>query len=126
MAVYLPFRTGRFDAVMSNVALHMFSDVITRSIFAEVARVVRPSGLFLFHVNALDDRSLRARRRPIARELEQDYVLELGGQTMHFFSEQYLRDLLRQWREVHLDVIDIADDETEQPFKRVWRGEAHR
>lgn len=126
IAVDLPFRTGRFDAVMSNVALHMFSDVITRPIFAEVARVVRPSGLFLFHVNALEDRSLRAHRRPIARELETDYVLERCGQTMHFFSEQYLRDLLAQWREVHLDLIDIADDESEQPFKRVWRGEAHR
>ena len=65
MTVHLPFRTGRFDAVMSNVALHMFSDVITRSIFAEVARVVRPSGLFLFHVNASEDRSLRASRRPL-------------------------------------------------------------
>lgn len=126
IAARLPFRTGRFDAVMSNVALHMFSDVITRSIFAEVARVVRPSGLFLFHVNALEDRSLRARRRPVARELEKDYVLERCGQTMHFFSEQYLRDLLRQWREVHLDLIDIADGKTHEPFKRVWRGEAYR
>lgn len=126
IAVRLPFRIGVFDAVMSNVALHMFPDAITRSTFAEVARVVRPSGLFLFHVNALEDRSLRARRRPIARELERDYRLERCGQAMHFFSERYLRELLRPWREVHLDFIEIAGDGTEQPFKRVWRGEAHR
>jgi len=42
IAVRLPFRIGHFDAVMSNVALHMFSDAITRSIFAEVARVRAP------------------------------------------------------------------------------------
>ena len=82
----LPFPDGRFDAVMSNVALHMFPDDVTRALFAEVRRVVRPGGLFVFHVNALEDRPLRARWLP-ARELEPDYVVEESGQTMHFFSE---------------------------------------
>ncbi|MBA3365005.1 MAG: class I SAM-dependent methyltransferase [Actinobacteria bacterium] len=41
MALPLPFPDGSFDAVMSNVALHMFPDVVTRSLFAEVGRVVR-------------------------------------------------------------------------------------
>ena len=57
-------------------------------------RLVRPAGLFLFHVNALEDRPLRARWQP-ARELEPDYVAEESGQTVHFFSEAYLRELLR-------------------------------
>jgi len=61
--------------------------------FAEVGRLVCPGGLFLFHVNALEDRPLRARWQP-ARELEADYVAEESGQTMHFFSEAYLRELL--------------------------------
>jgi SAM-dependent methyltransferase len=70
MTSRLPFRDSGFDAVMSNVALHMFSDSVTRSLFADVGRVVRPGGLFLFHVNALEDRPLRARWRAVARELE--------------------------------------------------------
>jgi SAM-dependent methyltransferase len=111
---------------MSNVALHMFPDNITRSVFREIGRVVRPGGLFLFHVNALEDRPLRARWRPVAQELEKDYVLEQTGQTMHFFSDSYLRDLLREWREVHLDPIEIVDPQTAEPFKRVWRGVARR
>jgi hypothetical protein len=40
----------------------------------------------LFHVNSVEDRPLRARWRPVARELDQDFVLEETGQTMHFFS----------------------------------------
>jgi len=126
MTEQLPFPGGSFDAVMSNVALHMFPDLVTRSVFAEVRRVVRPNGLFLFHVNALEDRALRARWRPVARELEKDYVLEQSGQTMHFFSEAYLRELLRDWRELRLDLIEIPHRETGEPFKRVWRGQAHR
>jgi SAM-dependent methyltransferase len=126
MARPLPFPNGSFDAVMAKVALHMFPDAVTRSVFAEVARVVRPEGLFLFHVNALEDRPLRERWRPVERELEQDYVLEQAGQTMHFFSEAYLRELLVNWGEVRLDPIEIADRESGEPFKRVWRGVAHR
>jgi SAM-dependent methyltransferase len=121
----LPFPSGSFDAVMSNVAVHMFPDGVTRSVFAEVGRVVRSSGLFLFHVNALEDRPLRARSLP-ARELEPDYVVEESGQTMHFFSEDYLRELLGEWRELQLASVPVPHRETGEPFKHVWRGIAHR
>jgi SAM-dependent methyltransferase len=121
----LPFPSSGFDAVMSNVAMHMFPDSVTRGVFAEVERLVRPAGLFLFHVNALEDRPLRARRLP-ARELEPDYVAEESGQTMHFFSEAYLRELLGTWREVHLGPVQIPHRETGEPYKHVWRGIAHR
>src|SRR5215469_12807693 len=112
------------NAVMSNVAIPRFPDTVTRVVFAEVGRLVRPGGLFLFHVNALEDRPLRARRLP-ARELEQDYVAEESGQTMHFFSEAYLRELLGDWRELRLDSVPIPHRETGEPFKHVWRGIAH-
>jgi SAM-dependent methyltransferase len=125
MTQRLPFPGGVFDAVMSNVAMHMFPDSVTRAVFAEVGRLVRPAGLFLFHVNALEDRPLRARSLP-ARELEPDYVAEESGQTMRFFSEAYLRDLLAGWRELHLVSVQIPDRKTGEPFKHVWRGIAHR
>ena len=121
----LPFPDGRFDAVMSNVALHMFPDGVTRALFAEVRRVVRPGGLFVFHVNALEDRPLRARSLP-ARELEPDYVAEESGQTMHFFSGAYLRELLADWREVQLVPVPVAHRKTGELFKQVWRGLARR
>lgn len=56
MTQRLPFLDGSFDAVMSNVAMHMFPDGVTRTVFAEVMRLVRAGGLFVFHVNALEDR----------------------------------------------------------------------
>ena len=122
----LPFPEASVDAVMSNVALHMFPDRVTRLVFAEIRRLVRPGGLFLFHVNAIEDRPLRARWRPVARELEQDFVLEESGQTMHFFSEPYLRELLQEWDELRLDPVEITRRETGEKFKQVWRGVAYR
>jgi SAM-dependent methyltransferase len=121
MAQPLPFPDGGFDAVMSNVAMHMFPDSITRAVFAEVERLVRPGGLFVFHVNSLEDRPLRARRLP-ARELEPDYVLEESGQTMHFFAEAYLRELLAGWQELQLGSLLIPHRDTGEPYKHVWRG----
>src|SRR5580704_7171463 len=40
MSQRLPFPDGDFDAVMSNVAMHMFPDGVTRAVFAEVRRLV--------------------------------------------------------------------------------------
>jgi SAM-dependent methyltransferase len=121
----LPFPDGSFDAVMSNVALHMFSDVVTRAVFAEVGRVVRPAGLFAFHVNSRQDRPLRARNLP-AREIEPDYVAEETGQTVRFFSEAYLRELLTGWQQVELTPVPVPHRKTGEPFKHVWRGIARR
>jgi SAM-dependent methyltransferase len=117
----LSYGAATFDCAMGNVSLHMFSDVTTRAIFADVRRVLRPGGLFVFHVNALDDRPLRARWRPILRELEPNYVLEEAGQSVRFFSRDYLCELLAEWELVLLDRIEIEDDQTGEPFKCVWR-----
>jgi SAM-dependent methyltransferase len=125
MTKRLPFPDGGFDAVMSNVALHMFPDGVTRALFTQVGRLVRAGGLFVFHVNALEDRPLRARRLP-ARELEPDYVAEESGQTMHFFSEAYLRELLAGWQEVQLVSVPVPHRTTGELFKHVWRGIARR
>ena len=121
----LPFPDWSFDAVMSNVAVHMFPDRVTRAVFAQVERLVRPGGLFVFHVNSLEDRPLRARNRP-ARELEPDFVAEESGQTMHFFSEAYLRDLLAGWQRVELVPVLVPHRKTGEPYKHVWRGIARR
>jgi SAM-dependent methyltransferase len=120
VSVGLPYEDDSFDAVMANVALHMFSDETTRAIFRDIHRVVRADGLFLFHVNALDDRPLRERRRPVARELEPNVVLEESGQTVRFFSRDYLGSLLAGWQ-ADIEHVEIADRDTGEPFKRVWR-----
>ena len=125
MTQRLPFPDEGFDAVMSNVAMHMFPDSVTRALFAEMGRLVRTGGLFVFHVNALEDRPLRARCLP-ARELEPDYVAEESGQTMHFFSEAYLRELLAEWQEVQLVPVPVPHRKTGELFKQVWRGIARR
>ena len=126
IAAGLPFPAACFDAVMANVSIHMFSDALTRALVQDVQRILRPSGVFVFHVNALEDRALRAQRKGPSRELEPNYVLEADGQTMHFFSDDYLRDLLQEWRDVRLEFVEIASGTRNTHAKKcVWRGVAH-
>lgn len=123
MAQALPFQTASFDAVMSNVAAHMFSDAITRKLFREIRRILRRSGLFLFHLNALEDRPFRAQYKPQVEELEANYILEENGQTMHFFSKDYLLDLFTGWGKNKFELVEIPKDiERGFPTKWVWRG----
>jgi SAM-dependent methyltransferase len=124
MARRLPFGSATFDAVMSNVAIHMFSDQITRELFREIRRIVRSNGLFVFHVNSTEDALIRAERHPTIREIEPNYFLERDGQTMHFFSKEYLLLLLSDWKDVELKHYEILDKQTGKPFKRVWWGKA--
>lgn len=126
MAQPLPFAASSFDAIMSNVAIHMFSDSITRKVFREIKRILRPTGLFLFHLNALEDRPLRAKWKGIAQEIEPNYVIEPDGQTMHFFSEEYLQELLANWSSTTLERVEILHSQTGEIFKVVWRGIAHK
>src|SRR5258708_3945367 len=121
MALPFPFADEGFDAVMSNVALHMFDNQTTRRIIGEMRRVVRPSGLLLLHVNSTEDMPYREKLlgRLRIQTLEPNFYREANGQTMHFFSEEYCRDVLANWAIVDLTHLRLRD-EAGTIFKCVW------
>jgi hypothetical protein len=55
-----------------------------------------------------------------------DYLAEESGQTMHFFSDAYLRELLADWQDVQPVPVPVMHRKTGEPFKQVWRGIARR
>ncbi len=125
MAEPLPFAAASFDAVMSNVALHSFPDRLTRQIVGEITRVVKPGGLLLLHVNSTQGMPYRAAYRERVRELEPNFYLEAHGQTMRFFSEEYLRAVLAAWDLLELTHVPLQDA-AGQTFKCVWRCVARK
>lgn len=118
----LPFPAMCFDAVFSNVALHMFDDSTTAQVVAEVRRVLVSGGKFIFHVNSHQDRELRSRRKRVVEELAPNFVLEEDGQTVHYFHKDDLRRLFADWPKLQLEHLEIPHKTTGKPFKRVWRG----
>jgi len=83
----LPFPAATFPAVVADLTLHYFEDRVTRSILAEIRRVLRPGGLFLSRFNSIDDRNYGA--NPEARSRS----AHVRGVHKQFFTEERLRDL---------------------------------
>ena len=97
VAAPLPFAASRFDAVLCNLTLHMFPEDLAAKIVAEVARCLKPGGLFLLHVNATEDIPYRIAQQQPARRLRENFYCLGKGQTMRFFSEACCRRLLADW-----------------------------
>src|SRR5271166_577292 len=77
----LPYESEAFDAILSNLVLHSFDDLVLRDILAELRRCLRPGGFFLFHVNSTDDAHLRLALQPPERQLGPCLYVLAGGQT---------------------------------------------
>jgi len=83
----LPFRDASFDVVTANMVVEHLED--PGSSFAEVARVLKPGGIFLFHTpNAMAYPTLVARLLPDAVKAPMARVLD-GRKAMDVFQTYY-------------------------------------
>ena len=121
IALPLPYADGAFDAVISNLVLHSFDDVVLARIFGEVDRCLGPGGLFLFHANAMEDLEQRLSVQPAERQLGPRSFVLAGGQTMHFFSRDTCETMMSGWKQLVLEPVTSFDPDG-NPIKQVWRG----
>jgi ubiquinone/menaquinone biosynthesis C-methylase UbiE len=84
----LPHSANSFNAVYAHLSLHYFSDDKTREIFAEIARVLKPSGRLFFACKSIHDHLYGE-----GEEVAQDTFVR-KGHIRHFFSLDYCKDLL--------------------------------
>lgn len=101
----LPARTAVADVIVASLSLHYFPWQPTVALFGEIRRVLRPGGVFLFRVNATDDKNFGAGE---GEELEPNYYhVPPDGRNnrpyKRFFDEPSLRALLApDWQITHL------------------------
>lgn len=101
----LSFPQSGFDAVISNLTLHMFAEAAVHRVVAECHRCLKSGGLLLFHVNSTADIPYRTKRQAPAVELGLDFYRLGKGQTMRFYSETACRDLLAGWTPLRLEHV---------------------
>lgn len=90
MSKPLHFADETFNVIYARLSLHYFPDKVTREIFKEIWRVLKPGGLLCFMCKAVGDGIYGK-----GEELEPN-MYELDGHVRHFFSEDYARNLLKQ------------------------------
>lgn len=87
------FSDSEFDLVYARLSLHYFTDFVTRKIFSEIRRVLKPGGILAFICKSPDD-PLYGKGDKIEKDMfEADHV-------RHFFSEEYVKDLLSSGFEI--------------------------
>lgn len=88
-ALPYPFTAARFDAVYARLSLHYFPVAVTRAVFAEVARVLRPAGVFLGLFNSHLDAENGTGTR-----IEDRYHELAAGSRKRFFTAEEAPELL--------------------------------
>ena len=83
-----PYEDPSFDCVYSRLSLHYFTDLKTRGIFSEIYKVLKPGGLFAFVVKSTTDPKYAEGEKIEAN------MHETNGHIRHFFSEEYIKELL--------------------------------
>lgn len=85
------FSDASFAAVVAALSLHYFDRDGTLRAFGEIARVLRPGGVFAFRVNADDDFMHGAPPPGTTRRWE---TVTHNGWTKQFFDEAMVREVL--------------------------------
>ena len=116
----LPVRSAAVESVVASLSIHYFPWQTTRALLAEVRRVLRPGGVFVFRVNATDDVHFGALQ---GEELEPNYYhVPPDGRNnrpyKRFFDEASIHAVLTPgWRIASLTHRTISRYDTP---KQVW------
>jgi SAM-dependent methyltransferase len=97
ITVPLPFPNGYFSGVYSHLSLHYFEDLVTQRIFGEISRTISANGVLGFSVKSTADSYYGQ-----GTLIEPDMFCR-KGHVRHFFSADYTRRLLRDWKILVLD-----------------------
>ncbi|GAA5041457.1 SAM-dependent methyltransferase [Thermocatellispora tengchongensis] len=114
------FADGAFDAVYARLSLHYFSDEVTRAVFREIHRVLRPGGLLLFTCRSTDD--------PLHGEGDRlgPSIYSSQGQIRHFFTVDYTREVLSGERRFEIDDLVLREERVYDSRSSIVRCLARR
>lgn len=118
MSQQFPFADAQFDAVYANLSIHYYLDVDTRKVVGEVARVLKPGGLFAFACKSVHDFHYGK-----GQEVEKDVFVSAKGHVRHLFSQAYARDLMKEQFSVEFldEVQEIYSGETSAMVRCIAR-----
>jgi len=110
------FADEGFDAVYARLSLHYFSGSVTRDIFAEIARILRPNGILLGLLNSHFDAENGTGTR-----LEDRYYELTSGNRKRFFTAEETTDLLGPaFHEIDSRYVEAGQGRPEKRLVRIY------
>jgi SAM-dependent methyltransferase len=92
-----PYPDSSFDVVYANLAIHYYNHAKTQVLVSEVARVLKPKGLFIFGCKSTNDFHYGN-----GKEVEKDVFVSDKGHVRHLFSTEYTKELLAEHFQIEL------------------------
>ncbi|HEY0011062.1 MAG TPA: class I SAM-dependent methyltransferase [Candidatus Paceibacterota bacterium] len=99
LASRLPFQDGEFDVVHSHLAAHYFTEVETRTLIGEFARVLKEGGVLTLLLNSVHDAEFGK-----GTFIEDGYFL-VDGVKKRYFSAQSLSAYVGDFNPIILDEL---------------------
>lgn len=90
MSKPMDFSDNLFDVVYARLTLHYFTDKVTKAIFKEIYRILKPNGLLCFLCKSTND--------PLygkGEQIEKD-MFEENNHVRHFFSKEYIKECIEE------------------------------
>jgi SAM-dependent methyltransferase len=115
-ALPYPFPDESFNAVYARLSLHYFPVAVTRDIFAEIARILRPAGIFLGLFNSDFD----AENGTGTRLEERYYELAPGSRKRFYTAEEAASLLGPAFHKVGSQYIEAAQGRPERRLVRIY------
>jgi len=93
----LAFSDGQYDVVYAHLSLHYFDKKTTETLFAELARVLKPGGILAFLVNSVHDPEYKT-----GTQLEDDFF-DIEGVPKRYFSTDSTHNFTKAFEPIVLD-----------------------
>lgn len=86
----MDFPDASFDVVFAHLSLHYFDDPKTDTVFHTIHRILKPKGLFFVRCKSIHD-PLYGKGEEVGKDM---FLLK---HVRHFFSEEYMKEKLREF-----------------------------
>lgn len=117
----LPFEDGYAGIVVADLSLHYFSEEVTKSILAEIRRVLDKDGKLIFRVNSINDVNHGAGQ---GTEVEHHYYLnEKNGRYKRFFDRDDINYFFADW---NTEYVEEEKMDRYELLKILWRGKVSK
>ena len=95
MSQTFPIENDYTDIVIADLSIHYFTKEVTKKVIAEIRRILKPNGIFLFRVNSVKDSNFIAREN----KMEDEFFWEEREQrSKRCFDEKSIREFFADWK----------------------------
>jgi len=98
----MKFPDGTFDAAVNHRVLDLWKSSEIKAIVNEMERIVKDGGIVLVSMASINSKIYEEKLLGLGKEIEPGTIFYKGF-TMHFFSEQEIKDLFKNFNFISLD-----------------------